>query len=190
MAAAHGKPWLMLHDPQFPGATGRTAGAALACRYIVSLGHRRIGALLPERRSIEAALQETLQGTRAQLNAVAVGNSSDSSMAIARACAALLDRGDPPTAVVCSSDVEAIAMLRECHARRIDVPRDISVTGFGDTDLAKHAWPSLTTVRAAVAELAGRAVESLAAMLGGDTAPVPGLAVKLVVRESTALAPR
>ena len=186
MAAAHGKPWLMLHDPQFPGATGRTAGAALACRYMVSLGHRRIGALLPERPFIEAALQETLAGTRARLKAVAVGETSDSSMAVARACAALLDGGNLPTAVVCSSDLEAIAILRECHARRIDVPRDISVTGFGDTDLARHAWPSLTTVRVAIAELADRAVESLAAMLGGETPPVPGL----VVRESTALAPR
>jgi DNA-binding LacI/PurR family transcriptional regulator len=190
MVAVHGKPWLMLHDPQSPGITGRTAGVALACRYMISLGHRRIGALLPERRFIDAPLQETLAGTRAQLNVVRVGQASDSSMAVALACGALLDRGDLPTAIVCSSDLDAMAVLRECHARRIDVPRDISVTGFGDTDLSKHAWPSLTTVRIAIAELSGRAVEALVAMLGGETPPVPGPAVKLVVRESTALAPR
>jgi LacI family transcriptional regulator len=100
----------------------------------------------------------------------------------------LLDRSDRPTAIACASDIHALAVLRECRARGIEVPGDVSVVGFGDTELARHTWPSLTTVRIAVADLAAGAVATLVAMLAAETVEMPGPAVKLVVRESTALA--
>jgi DNA-binding LacI/PurR family transcriptional regulator len=181
LVAGQGTPCLLL-----PDATGRRAGAALAGRYLVSLGHQRIGVLAPNLRA-EAAIRESLAESGGEVVTVelALDPSTDS-----QACAALLEQPDRPTAVVCASDLDAVALLRECHARGIDVPGDVSVVGFGDTELARRAWPSLTTIRVGIGELAARVVETLVAMLAQETREAPEPAVKLVVRESTDLAAR
>ena len=187
MATAHGKPWLALDAaPRRGDAMGRAAGALLACRYLLSLGHRRIGVLTGRHRHIETALVQNLAETGAELLIPDVGPSPDPLPDRHRACAILLDRTDRPTAIACASDLEALAALRECRTRGIEVPGDLSVIGFGDTELAREAWPSLTTARVAIAELAAGTVATLGAMLAGRAAAVPEPAVKLVVRESTA----
>ena len=50
-------------------------------------------------------------------------------------------------AVFCSSDSLALGVLIEARARRLDVPRRLSVVGMGDQDFAEHLDPPLTTVR-------------------------------------------
>jgi LacI family transcriptional regulator len=189
LVEAHGRPWLALDDARRRGdAIGRSAGASLACRYLRSLGHERIGVLVGSHRRIEAAILQNLAGTDGELLIPEVGPSPDPWADLQRACAILLDRSDPATAIACASDLEAVAVLRECHARGIDVPGEVSVVGFGDTELARQTWPSLTTARVAMAELAAGAVAILIAMLAGHTVTIPEPAVKLVVRESTAFA--
>jgi len=79
--------------------------------------------------------------------------------------------------------------MRECRARAIDVPSQVSVVGFGDTELARQTWPSLTTARVAITDVAAAAVATLLGMLAGQPAAILEPSVKLVARESTALAP-
>ena len=63
-------------------------------------------------------------------------------------------RGTPrPTAVICGNDVLAIGALAECHAQGLAVPREISVTGFDDLEMAAVVTPALTTVHFPTAEL-------------------------------------
>jgi len=96
----------------------------------------------------------------------------------------LLVRGERPTAVVCGTDAEAIAALRECSTWGIAVPDDISIVGFGDVDFARQhgAWPD---------DGAGfrcgsraRGAEMLLATLAGGTPARFEAPVKLVVRET------
>jgi LacI family transcriptional regulator, gluconate utilization system Gnt-I transcriptional repressor len=49
-------------------------------------------------------------------------------------------------AVACVSDLSAFGVLMECHRRGISVPRQLAVAGFGDFDVARCAWPRLTTI--------------------------------------------
>ena len=51
------------------------------------------------------------------------------------------------TAVICSSDAFAIGALAECRMLGLSVPRDISITGYDDVDMALHTDPPLTTLR-------------------------------------------
>ena len=189
--AAQGRPWLALDagEGKRGDAMGRSAGASLACRYLRSLGHRRIGVVVGKHRSIEATLRQNLAGTDAGLLIPEVGPGPDPWTGLQRACAILLDRDDPVSAIACASDLDALAVLRECRARDLEVPGEVSVVGFGDTELARQTWPSLTTVRVAIAELAAAAVATLLGMLAGQAAAILEPSVKLVARESTALAP-
>lgn len=63
-----------------------------------------------------------------------------------RAISALLDSGFRPTAVICVNDFTAIGVLRELRERGMQVPADVSVTGFDNIQLAEYCYPALTTV--------------------------------------------
>jgi len=97
-------------------------------------------------------------------------------------------RGSPlPTAVICGNDVLAIGALAECLAQGLAVPRDVSVTGFDDLEMAAVVAPALTTVHFPTAELGSLAGQHLLARLAGKSVEQrTELPVELVVRASTA----
>lgn len=76
-----------------------------------------------------------------------------------------------PEVVVCSSDTLAQGVLAEAASRRIEVPRDIAVMGFGDLSTAAHVYPSLSTVRVDGATIGKKAAEALLARFTGDALP-------------------
>ncbi|WP_250437333.1 MULTISPECIES: LacI family DNA-binding transcriptional regulator [unclassified Caballeronia] len=67
----------------------------------------------------------------------------------------------PPEIVVCSSDTLAQGVLAEAASRKMSVPEQIAVMGFGDLSSAAHIYPSLSTVRVEGAVIGVKAAESL-----------------------------
>lgn len=108
------------------------------------------------------------------------------------ALAKLLEGPSAPTAVLCSNDMTAIGVMRQCYEEKISIPRDLSVVGFDDIRLAQFVLPPLTTVRMSQSELARLAFHALLSDVQRHT-PAPNgteyvLETSLVLRESTALA--
>ncbi len=99
----------------------------------------------------------------------------------------------PPTAVLCSNDMTAIGVMRQSYEDKISIPHDLSVIGFDDIRLAQFVLPPLTTVRMSQSELARLAFDALLAEVQRLTPATHGtediLETRLVLRESTALAP-
>jgi LacI family transcriptional regulator len=99
-----------------------------------------------------------------------------------------------PTAVLCSNDMTAIGVMRQSYEEKISIPRDLSVVGFDDIRLAQFVLPPLTTVQMSQAELARLAFHALLSDVQRDIPAPEGteyvLKTSLVLRESTALAPR
>jgi len=88
-------------------------------------------------------------------------------------------------AVVAANDLMAVGAMRALADRGIDVPRDVSVTGFDDTEDSRFSVPPLTTVRQPAAELGRMAVNKIASRLSlaeEESAARPR--VSFVVRES------
>ena len=84
----------------------------------------------------------------------------------------------------------AAAALGAARERGIDVPGDLSITGFDDSPLAALASPPLTSVRIDYAQFGEAAAAALLAAIAGE--PVPpfrGAPPELVVRASTAPPP-
>ncbi|MEJ2239857.1 MAG: LacI family DNA-binding transcriptional regulator, partial [Gemmatimonadales bacterium] len=100
----------------------------------------------------------------------------------------LLSSIRPPTAIFASNDAMAMGVLSVAHEMGLDVPRELSVAGYDDSPLARHAWPALTTVRQPVAEVARLATIELVNRLQGrsDENPHHCLRAELVRRASTA----
>jgi LacI family transcriptional regulator, repressor for deo operon, udp, cdd, tsx, nupC, and nupG len=59
--------------------------------------------------------------------------------------AQLLDLPEPPTAIFAHTDVLASGVLRAAERRGLEIPRDLAVVGFDDSELAEHL--GLTSVR-------------------------------------------
>jgi LacI family transcriptional regulator len=100
----------------------------------------------------------------------------------------LLSLSAPPTAIFASNDPMAMGVLSAAHELGFDVPRELSVAGFDDTPMARHAWPALTTVRQPIAEVARVATDELMSVLHGspDVHDHRCLQAELVLRASTA----
>ena len=62
------------------------------------------------------------------------------------ALAKLLEAKARIDAVFCSSDLLALGVMTEAHARRIAIPKTLAVVGFGDLEFAADLHPALTTV--------------------------------------------
>jgi DNA-binding LacI/PurR family transcriptional regulator/signal transduction histidine kinase len=100
--------------------------------------------------------------------------------------AACLESGRKIDAVVAANDLMAVGAMRALADRGIDVPREVSVTGFDDTEDSRLSVPPLTTVRQPAAELGRLAVRHIAARLGlvSDAGPETRPSVSFIVRES------
>ncbi len=90
--------------------------------------------------------------------------------AIRAGAARLLDMPDRPTAVACTGDILALGLVAECGHRGVRVPRDLSVTGCGDTELGQYVEPALTTVHLPWADMGRAAVARLLALVAGQRA--------------------
>ncbi|GFM29387.1 LacI family DNA-binding transcriptional regulator [Novosphingobium sp. PY1] len=136
--------------------------------YLINQGHRRIGFIKGHQSHM--ASEDRLFGYRRALDRV--GIQFEPSLVFegefdfdsgVRAAQYLLDLPEVPTAIFASNDDMAAGVLAEAHGRGIEMPAQLSVTGFDDTTLARTVWPPLTTIHQPMAELAQTATEILIA---------------------------
>lgn len=107
-----------------------------------------------------------------------------------RAAQRLSARRQLPEAIVCANDLIALGVVQRLRAARLEVPRDVAVTGFDDIGFAALGDPPLTTVRQPVEAIGEESVRLLLGRLAGEEAAPQRvrLAPELVVRASTVAA--
>lgn len=169
------------------------SGAVAATRHLLELGHRRIGvisgplAYLCARERAEAcrAAMETA-GVEVDPRLVRAGRFSfDDGVALGDE---LLGRPDPPTAVLCGDDLQALGVYAAAGQHGLRIPDDLSVVGFDGTALTQWCAPPLTSVRQPFREMGAAAATLLLSLVAGRP---PGqtrieTSTELVVRASTA----
>ena len=100
-------------------------------------------------------------------------------------CAAALLKLTPrPTAIFAGNDEMAAGVLQAARQMGVAVPRDLSVVGFDDFEIARRLWPSLTTIRTPTREIGRLAVERLMGRDDEARAEKDRLPM-LVIRESS-----
>lgn len=94
-----------------------------------------------------------------------------------------------PTAVMASDDGMATGILKAAFDLGLNVPRDISVTGFDDIESANFTIPGLTTIRQPFEEMSELALDLLRRQINHE--PIPDEEVfnqippELIIRESS-----
>jgi DNA-binding LacI/PurR family transcriptional regulator len=173
------------------GVDERAAGE-IATQHLLDLGHERIGYVA----GLEHYLPTQLKAAGRATAMTAAGLDPDGLTAFAdfgtaggmRALAQLLDLPEPPTGVICSSDMMAIGALHEAARRGLRVPEDLSIVGFDGIDAMKWSVPELTTVEQPIAQIADTAVQTLLTLIEQPERALPNsyYRPRLRVRASTA----
>ena len=170
-----------------------------ATRLLLQLGHRRIALIGDEPTKTFAIHRE--QGLRRALAASGLALLPDNLVCGAmteengyRGARRLLDRGERPTAIVCSSMIMALGIVRAARELGLDIPRDLSLIAHDDVFhyLKPESFPvPLTTTRSSIRAAGQRIAERLAARMSGlEVGPRAELwPVDLVVRGSIAEVP-
>jgi LacI family transcriptional regulator len=189
------------------------AGAELAVRHLLDLGHRRILFLngpqhLPQsadrRSGAEMAIDTAADSAEIELNVRYLGFTAEAARLVMRDLLADIgfapSRGrsgdrrseqrlpdEFPTAIFCANDLIAFGVVTELSEAGIRVPDEISVIGFDDISMAAEMSVPLTTIRQPMERLGWDAAD----MLLSQPSRVQHRKIRptLVVRSSTA-APR
>jgi len=183
------------HDGLVSVSLDQFAGAVLATRHLISLGHTSIvhiggPAEWTDALERERGWRHSLAAAGLDVPEVVRGDwTADSGYRIGLALGgpAAREAGDGLTAVFCANDQMALGVLHAFAELRITVPDQVSIIGFDDVPEAAHYFPPLTTVRQDFGALGRKIMATVESLLAGGPDDVPPVAAPaLVVRASTA----
>lgn len=188
------------HRSETPDEASVTAtnrkGMLEATRYLMALGHRRIG-FITGRMDI-ACSHDRLQGYREGLDEV--GLDYDASLVLEgdflqasgfQQATNLLELENRPTAILVSNDMMAFGALEAVRVMGLTIGRDVSIIGFDDVFLSSQTYPPLTTVRQPLGDMGEVALDMLVDLIQ-DRRVLNSrreLSTELIVRETTGHAP-
>ncbi|MET0742262.1 MAG: LacI family DNA-binding transcriptional regulator [Microvirga sp.] len=196
---ASGKPAILINgeDPLMRISSvspcNRSA-ARMACRFLIELGHERIGFMMrPGRPTIRRRL-EGWQDSLAEAGLAARPEDVISVGDWTPECAelAMVERigrgGLGFTALLCAADSLAMGALSALKAHGIPCPDDVSVMGIDNLPVSELLTPRLTTMHIPARDLGETAVEMLMDQIrhGPRLPRRTELACRLIARESTA----
>ena len=197
-AATSGKPVVYLYQysdsPTIPAILpDDVQGGRIAAEHLVGLGHRRIG-VIGGPLNYEA-VNLRLDGYRSVLEAN--GLSFDPHLvhfgewdqtAAYTATRQLMQLPQPPTAIFCMSDLQAIGVAYALIEMDLHIPRDVSLVGFDNRFFSGNQLPPLTTVELPLYEMGMQAGKLLYDVIDGQVVEGQHYRVpcRLIERESTA----
>lgn len=104
----------------------------------------------------------------------------------------LTNSAERPTAVIAYNDLMALGAIQAIRSHGLEVPRDISIIGFDDINMAAHANPPLTTIAQPKYRMGKLAMQVVRRMRQDERMSEEGfmlLESPLIIRESTVKLP-
>ena len=157
-------------------STDNFGGAYKAAKYLVDIGHRRIGVIVTDIRYPDH--KKRVEGYRQALTECGLsiddahyidtmgGDLSNADTEFRTRT--MLSSSNRPTALLMTNTVVAADIVRIIHSMGMRIPEDISVVAFDDDILAVRLNPPLTTVRQPVFELGQVAAREAIALSNGE----------------------
>ena len=177
-------------NPNYPSVHATNYQGALdAMRYLLSLGHTRIGHI-SGRTELESS-NRRLKGYREALESA--GLSVDEQLIVSgdyttetgvNCTHQLLALEKPPTAIFASNDQTAIGVFRAAQELGLRIPEDLSVVGFDNIPESKYM--GLTTIDQFISEMGFVATQMLFKLINGEPLPerTYRMQTQLIVRNS------
>ncbi len=168
-------------------------GAYLAVTYLIENGHTNI-AIIEGKKGSHATRARTkgyitaLIDNKIGINKDYMVQGSFTMDSGYKAMKDLLKIKPTPTAVFCSNDEMAVGAMKAIIQAGLNIPGDISVMGFDDSQFTSFINPSLTTVRRAISEVSRVGAEKLLNVIKSNEYAGEKIFIKtkLIERESVA----
>lgn len=189
----------VLYDNRVPGnplvtyvGADTLEGMDLAVSYLKQLGHKRVGYLSGDLGSYiyqqrHQAFFDALRSNALPDEPALAGCSYAEAVCLDEHLPRLLRLGC--SAIVCSHDTLAEAVMGRCRETGLRIPEDISILGFDDLPLCETTVPPLSTIRQNRTELGKSAYCALNSQIEGVPLSTFLLHTELVKRGSCAAAP-
>ena len=180
-----------IDDDQIEVKINEREAAREITQYLIDSGHSRIGFIRgkeDQNATIERyeGYKQALKESQISLDKTLVHSGNFEFEGGLRAGEELLKMKEPPQAVFAANDDMAAGVLSAAHRKGLNLPSQLSVVGFDDSEIADKMWPTLTTIRQPLLELGETATNLLIArsqkMSGLN--PQKYLPHKLIIRES------
>lgn len=184
--------WSYSSDARLPsvGFDNREAMKGIT-QSVIELGHKRIAMISAIRNGNDRAqqrikgAQDAMQDAGLNPTDITIIETTYEVESGALALKNLMSHDTPPTAVLCGNDVIAVGAVRAAKEIGLNVPRDVSITGFDDMELARIVEPELTTVHVPHQAMGRKAAQELVAMVERKSSGVSTcLETNIVTRQS------
>jgi LacI family transcriptional regulator len=167
--------------------------AELATSYLIKQGHTKIAHLaFPE---FSAAFDDRHRGYQDTLKqaglpydeSLVIRPADFDQMSAFEATKKLLERKKSFTAIFANTDIMAVGAYKALQSAGLRIPKDVSVVGYDDIDLASYLYPPLTTIKQPIQEMSMAAAQLAIRYLKGQSTGegvVHQFLPSLVVRDS------
>lgn len=177
------------NDPRYFAGFDNTKAAISITREVLKKGHRKIAMIAGHAEQNDrsknriAGVKEAIakQNNATLLSIIETDYTLDAG---GNAFDAIINGKKQPTAVICGNDVLAAGAIVRAKELGVDIPNDVSVTGFDDITLATVVSPALTTVRVPQLEMGKSAANLMLKLLSNETPKSEELKTEIVHRES------
>tara|TARA_B000000460_G_C21528792_1_gene399623 strand:- start:1607 stop:2659 length:1053 start_codon:yes stop_codon:yes gene_type:complete len=172
--------------------TNHSAGVQSATEHLLALGHQRIAlitgpeSLRPSRDRV-SGINSAFEATGAQHDRFLRRHVDFSAAAGESTLLELLGSPDPPTAVICGSNVILVGVLRALKKRSLRVGKDIALIACDDIPLTELHDPPITVVARDTTKIGESAASLLVSLMNepSDRLRTVVLPTSLIVRDST-----
>jgi LacI family transcriptional regulator len=162
-------------------------GGELLAQYVLRMGHTRVG-LLCGPKDLESSRQRRDGFVNASPGQIEIGwevNVGFDGVLTAQAVDALKRRKNV-TLIVAGNDLIAISAIRYLSEQGVNVPEDVSITGFDNIRWTDVVTPRLTTIAQPLGAIGKKAVELMHGSMSGEKISTRRTIfdVKLIERDS------
>lgn len=172
-------------------------GGRLAANYLTKRGFRHIGVLAGPKRHPRAnrrlkGFADALSDAGLKLDDSLIHRTDLTLGSGDKAMQRLLaQQQSAPEAVFCMNDLTAIGAMHAARQAGLAIPREISVIGYDDIEMASYSEPQLTTIRQPTLEIGQTAAKRLIALIEGEEESSEAVALppRLIERQSVGFGP-
>lgn len=143
---------------------------------VMELGHRDIGIISAVQKGNDRAtdrvkgILKSLKKAELSPESAPIVEAENTILAGSEAFAKIMLNKPKPSAVICINDVLAVGAFQRAQEMGLSIPRDVSITGFDDIEIASLVSPKLTTVHIPHAHMGALAAEQIVNLIENNNA--------------------
>src|SRR6185503_18328738 len=174
--------------------TDDVAASFAATQHLLELGHRRIAffagpPVAPSAQERLEGYRRALRGANIEIDDRLIFSAGATIEEGEKAALQMLNESPGATAVQAANDLVAIGAATVFLGQGLQIPRDLSLVGFGNVLVSEHFRVPLTTIRQPKFRLGAAAMELMLKLLRGEPAATKRLPAEIIVRQSSGPAP-